>query len=92
MECPTTKIRSGSTAAITDLVQPLRARKGGRRRRRTTFAMVLHPDPAVQGVRSPFSCGSPNTSRSTKVATTVSGSVSASIEVVSMSSSNPSSA
>ncbi|MET8148804.1 helix-turn-helix domain-containing protein [Actinoplanes sp. NPDC049668] len=35
------------TAAITDLLQPLRARKDGRRRRRTTFAMVLHPDPAV---------------------------------------------
>lgn len=34
------------TAAVTDLLRPLRARTGGRRRRRTTFAMVLHPDPA----------------------------------------------
>ncbi len=34
-------------AAITDLVQPLRMRTHGRRRRRATFAMVLHPDPAT---------------------------------------------
>ncbi|WP_433270690.1 helix-turn-helix domain-containing protein [Actinosynnema sp. CS-041913] len=32
-------------ATITDLLHPLRARTGGRRR--TTFAMVLHPDPAT---------------------------------------------
>jgi len=32
-------------AAITDLLHPLRARTDGQRRR-TTFAMVLHPDPA----------------------------------------------
>ncbi len=32
---------------IADLLQPLRARTGGRRRRRATFAMVLHPDPAT---------------------------------------------
>jgi hypothetical protein len=31
--------------AVTDLLRPLRARTGGRRQRRTTFAMVLHPDP-----------------------------------------------
>ncbi|MFY1672346.1 helix-turn-helix domain-containing protein [Plantactinospora sp. WMMB334] len=35
------------TAAITDLLHPLRTRKGRQRRRRTTFAMVLHPDPAT---------------------------------------------
>ncbi|MCW6008885.1 helix-turn-helix domain-containing protein [Micromonospora sp. CPCC 205371] len=35
------------TATITDLLRPLRARTGGRRRRRTTFAMVLHPDSAT---------------------------------------------
>ncbi|MEO3931157.1 helix-turn-helix domain-containing protein [Micromonosporaceae bacterium B7E4] len=35
------------TATITDLLHPLRAQKGSRRRRRTTFAMVLHPDPAM---------------------------------------------
>jgi DNA-binding transcriptional ArsR family regulator len=35
------------TAAITDLLHPLRADEGGRQRRRTTFAMVLHPDPAA---------------------------------------------
>jgi hypothetical protein len=34
-------------AAITDLLRPLRARTGARRRRRTTFAMVLHPGPAT---------------------------------------------
>jgi len=34
-------------AAITDLLRPLRARTGGQRRRRTTFAMVLHPDPGT---------------------------------------------
>ncbi|MFF5218031.1 helix-turn-helix domain-containing protein [Micromonospora sp. NPDC000442] len=34
-------------AAITDLVRPLRTRSEGQRRRRTTFAMVLHPDPAT---------------------------------------------
>jgi DNA-binding transcriptional ArsR family regulator len=34
-------------ATITDLLRPLRARAGGRRRRRTTFAMVVHPDPAA---------------------------------------------
>ncbi|GAA2986261.1 helix-turn-helix domain-containing protein [Actinokineospora diospyrosa] len=32
-------------ATITDLLTPLRARTGGKRR--TTFAMVLHPDPAT---------------------------------------------
>jgi DNA-binding transcriptional ArsR family regulator len=30
-------------AAISDLLRPLRARSGGGRRRRATFAMVLHP-------------------------------------------------
>jgi Helix-turn-helix domain len=34
-------------ATITDLLRPLRVRTGGRRRRRTMFAMVLHPDPAT---------------------------------------------
>jgi hypothetical protein len=34
------------TAAITDLLQPLREPGGDRQRRRTTFAMVLHPDPS----------------------------------------------
>ncbi|WP_246278489.1 hypothetical protein [Phytohabitans rumicis] len=33
-------------ATITDLLRPLRVRTGGRRRR-TTFAMVVHPDPAT---------------------------------------------
>jgi DNA-binding transcriptional ArsR family regulator len=33
--------------AVTDLLRPLRARKDGGGRRRTTFAMVLHPDPAM---------------------------------------------
>ncbi len=32
-------------AQITELLRPLRTRTGGRRRR-TTFAMLLHPDPA----------------------------------------------
>jgi DNA-binding transcriptional ArsR family regulator len=32
------------TATITELLHPLRAPDGDRRRRRTTFAMVLHPD------------------------------------------------
>ncbi|MEV6816450.1 helix-turn-helix domain-containing protein [Micromonospora sp. NPDC051296] len=34
-------------ATITNLLRPLRARTGGRRRRRTTFAMIVHPDPAT---------------------------------------------
>jgi DNA-binding transcriptional ArsR family regulator len=34
-------------AAVTDLLGPLRTRTDGRRRRRATFAMVLHPDPAT---------------------------------------------
>jgi DNA-binding transcriptional ArsR family regulator len=33
-------------AAITELLRPLRTRTDNRRRRRTTFAMVLHPDRA----------------------------------------------
>jgi DNA-binding transcriptional ArsR family regulator len=35
------------TAAITDLLHTLRAPDGDRQRRRTTFAMVLHPDPSL---------------------------------------------